>query len=130
MNRKKQMEMVQKEGLDLFVRKNKDYGDAFATYGTIGVLVRIGDKINRLNHVSKNKINLVNDETLRDTLIDLHNYAAMAIMLLDETPEVAPEQVEIGEPKAMPKSSSSTSFGHEMSSFDNLLEYGQYTEMF
>ena len=28
MNRKKQMEMVQKEGLDLFIRKNKDYGEA------------------------------------------------------------------------------------------------------
>lgn len=130
MNRKGQMEKVQKEGLDLFVRKNKDYGDAFATYGTIGVLVRIGDKINRLNHVSKNKINLVDDETLRDTLIDLHNYAAMAIMLLDEKSEVAPDQVEIGEPKLITKSDSSSSFGHEMSSFDNLLEYGQYTQMF
>lgn len=27
---------------------------------------------------------LVDDESTRDTLIDLHNYAAMAIMLLDE----------------------------------------------
>ena len=29
-------------------------------------------------------VNLVNDEGIRDTLIDLHNYAAMALMLLDE----------------------------------------------
>ena len=29
-------------------------------------------------------IQLVNDESLRDTLIDLHNYSAMAIMLLDQ----------------------------------------------
>lgn len=123
MNRTAQMEKVQKEGLELFSRKNKDYGDAFATYGTIGVLVRIGDKINRLNHISKNKINLVNDESLRDTLIDLHNYAAMAIMLLDEE---EPKKVETGEPKSMSNSNSSSSFGHEMSSFDNLLEYGQY----
>lgn len=130
MNRKAQMEKVQKEGLDLFVRKNKDYGDAFATYGTIGVLVRIGDKINRLNHVSKNKINLVDDETLRDTLIDLHNYAAMAIMLLDEREEATPDKIEIGEPKMMLKSNSTTSIGHEMSSFDDLLEYGQYTHIF
>ena len=130
MNRKRQMEKVQKEGLDLFVKKNKDYGDAFATYGTIGVLVRIGDKINRLNHVSKNKINLVDDETLRDTLIDLHNYAAMAIMLLDEKSVVAPDYVETGKPKSLEKSTSSASFGHEMSSFDNLLDYGQYTQIF
>ena len=130
MNRTAQMEKVQKEGLELFSRKNKDYGDAFATYGTIGVLVRIGDKINRLNHISKNKINLVNDESLRDTLIDLHNYAAMAIMLLDEE---EPKVIETGEPKNIllvnskkSLSSSTSSLGHEMSSFDNLIEYGQY----
>jgi hypothetical protein len=29
-------------------------------------------------------VNLVSDEGIRDTLIDLHNYAAMALMLLDE----------------------------------------------
>jgi hypothetical protein len=29
-------------------------------------------------------VNLVNEEGLRDTLIDLHNYAAMALMLVDE----------------------------------------------
>jgi hypothetical protein len=44
----------------------------------------MGDKIQRLVSVSKSKISLVNTESLRDTLIDLHNYAAMAIMLLDE----------------------------------------------
>ena len=78
------MKKVQQEGLELFMRKNKDYGDAFAEYGTIGVLVRIGDKISRLNHVTRNGINLVEEEKIRDTLIDLHNYAAMAIILLDE----------------------------------------------
>ena len=64
-------------------KKNTDYGDAFATYGPIGVIIRIGDKINRLTSVSHNKIELVQNETLRDTLIDLHNYSAMAIMLMD-----------------------------------------------
>jgi hypothetical protein len=83
-NRVEQMEQINKEGLDLFRRKNADYGDAFANYGSIGVLVRIGDKIQRMHHISKNKIVLVDDESLRDTLIDLHNYSAMAIMLLDE----------------------------------------------
>ena len=66
------------------VKKNKDYGDAFAESGPIGVLIRIGDKIKRLQNITKNNINLVSDESCRDTLIDLHNYAAMAIMLIDE----------------------------------------------
>ena len=83
-NRIEQMEKIQNEGLELFKRKNKDYGDAIAEYGVIGVLVRMGDKIKRLQNIEKNQITLVNDEKMKDTLIDLHNYAAMAIMLLDE----------------------------------------------
>ena len=75
---------IQNQGYKLFLKKNKDYGDAFAKYGTVGVLVRMGDKIARLQSISKNSVTLVDDEKLRDTLIDLHNYAAMAIMCLDE----------------------------------------------
>ena len=79
-----QMEKVQVEARELFKIKNADYGDAFATYGTVGVIVRLGDKISRLSSISKTGVTLVEDEKIRDTLIDLHNYAAMAIMLLDE----------------------------------------------
>jgi hypothetical protein len=86
-NRVEQMKLVQTEGLELFKRKNQDYGDAFAEYGVVGVLVRMGDKIKRLQSISNNKIALVDDEKMRDTLIDLHNYAGMAIMLLDEKKE-------------------------------------------
>ena len=84
MDRVSQMETVQKEGLELFKRKNNDYGDAFANYGPVGVIVRMGDKINRLMSITKTGVTMVNDEGLRDTLIDLHNYSAMAIMLMDE----------------------------------------------
>tara|TARA_Y100000816_G_C26097526_1_gene581076 strand:+ start:818 stop:1093 length:276 start_codon:yes stop_codon:yes gene_type:complete len=84
MNRTEQMINVQIEGLELFKKKNKDYGDAFAKYGVIGVLMRIEDKIQRSMSITKNGVNLVEDEKIRDTLIDLHNYAAMAIMLMDE----------------------------------------------
>tara|TARA_B100001093_G_C26635744_1_gene930838 strand:+ start:70 stop:483 length:414 start_codon:yes stop_codon:yes gene_type:complete len=82
--RVEQLKTVQAEALDLFKRKNADYGDAFAQDGTIGVLIRLGDKINRLKNISKTNITLVETESLRDTLIDLHNYSAMGIMLLDE----------------------------------------------
>lgn len=84
MNRTEQMLNIQKEGLELFKKKNADYGDAFAEFGTIGVLMRIEDKLKRGINISRSKIELVDDETIRDTLIDLHNYAAMGIMLLDE----------------------------------------------
>ena len=84
MDRVEQYKTVQKEAIELFQRKNKDYGDAFANYGPVGVIVRMGDKINRLSSVTKNQVSLVQNESIRDTLIDLHNYAAMAIMLMDE----------------------------------------------
>ena len=83
-NRIEQMQKVQKEGLQLFEKKNKDYGDAFAKYGTIGVLIRMEDKLQRSISISNSGINLINSESMRDTLLDLHNYAAMALMLMDE----------------------------------------------
>lgn len=83
-NRVEKLKVIQNEGLELFVKKNADYGDAFAKYGIIGVLMRIEDKIQRSMSITKNGVNLVNDEGMRDTLLDLHNYAAMALMLLDE----------------------------------------------
>ena len=84
LNREQQMNAVQSEALELFSKKNKDYGDAFADYGPIGVIVRMGDKIRRLQSITKSGVNFVKDESIRDTLIDLHNYAAMAVMLIDE----------------------------------------------
>jgi hypothetical protein len=82
-NRISQMKSVQLEALELFRKKNADYGDAFADYGPVGVLVRMGDKIRRSASITRNGVK-IDSERLRDTLIDLHNYSAMAIMLLDE----------------------------------------------
>ncbi len=83
-SRPEQLKTIQTEALELFTKKNKDYGDAFADYGTVGVIVRIGDKIRRMQNITKSGVNLIKDENLRDTLIDLHNYAAMAIMCMEE----------------------------------------------
>lgn len=83
-DRVEQMRKIQDEGLTLFAKKNADYGDAFAKFGVIGVLMRIEDKIQRSLSITKSGVTLVNDEGIRDTLLDLHNYAAMALLLLDE----------------------------------------------
>lgn len=83
---------IQEEALQLFTKKNTDYGDGFKNYGTIGVLVRMGDKINRAQSITNTSVNLIKTESLRDTLIDLHNYAAMAIICLDE--KTSPEKPE------------------------------------
>ena len=84
MDRVQQMQQIHANALSVFKKKNKDYGDAFANYGPIGVLVRIGDKIQRLMQVSKTGIHLVEDESLKDTLLDLHNYSALALMTMED----------------------------------------------
>ena len=84
MDRVSQMTNIQKKALDLFEKKNADYGDSFATFGVIGVLMRIEDKIQRALNITTTQIHLVEDENIKDTLLDLHNYAAMALILLEE----------------------------------------------
>jgi len=84
MDRVKQLEEIHKEALELFKRKNKDYGDAFADFGLLGILVRLNDKIKRAITITETSISLVEDEKIQDTLIDIHNYAAMGLMLAGE----------------------------------------------
>lgn len=71
----------------LYERKNHDYGDSFGeTYKKLGIVsavTRITDKVNRLQSICT-KEQKVNDESIRDTLIDLANYAIMTIIELDE----------------------------------------------
>ena len=76
---------VQDEAFELFKKKNADYGNAFEEYGTIGILIRMNDKIKRAQTITNKNVTLVDTESLRDTLIDLHNYSALAITLLDQT---------------------------------------------
>lgn len=70
-----------------FLRKNHDYGDSFhATFQEFGILasiVRMSDKWGRIKSLSKQS-RQVEDETLRDTLLDLANYAVMTVMEMDK----------------------------------------------
>ena len=79
----KEFRKIQDQGFEIFKAKNKDYGNAFEEYGTIGILIRMNDKIKRAQNISNKNITLVNDESLRDTLLDLHNYCALAIIMMD-----------------------------------------------
>ena len=56
MTRVDQMKKIQGEALELFIKKNADYGDAFAKYGVIE------DKLQRSLSITKNGVNLVADE--------------------------------------------------------------------
>ena len=74
--------------LDLYQRKQADYGDSaaktFDEWGLISFLVRMEDKMNRAISLTKKKENpKVADEKIEDTLIDLANYSIMALIELD-----------------------------------------------
>lgn len=72
----------------LYAKKNHDYGDSFhQTFleeGLAMARIRLGDKLSRFNTLTKSGGQQVNDESIRDTLIDLANYAIMTVMELDE----------------------------------------------
>lgn len=72
---------------DIYVAKNADYGDSFGELfrklGLISAVTRISDKTNRLQSLCQREA-LVKDETIRDTLLDLANYAIMTCIALDE----------------------------------------------
>lgn len=71
-----------KELNDLYKSKNQDYGDSFSIMfekrGFNYVLPRLEEKIMRIETVAE-KGNLV-DESIRDSLIDLANYAIMTVI--------------------------------------------------
>lgn len=77
-------EKVQKESLELFEKKNADYGAAFRAGGAAGTVLRLREKLERYVTVTSKSVSLVEDETIRDTLLDIVNYATMALMLYDE----------------------------------------------
>lgn len=72
----------------LYAKKNHDYGDSFhLSYLEEGMAmprIRLGDKLNRFKTLSKNlESREVQDESIRDTLLDLANYAIMTILELE-----------------------------------------------
>jgi len=78
------------EMIATLIRKQKDYGpENIARFGNIGLLIRMHDKIARLENIYAkcesdfNKavgVNAVSDETIIDTLIDIMGYSAIALM--------------------------------------------------
>ena len=88
MDKYKRHEELCKELHEIYVKKNHDYGDSFGrTYreeGMAMVRIRLGDKFSRLKTLTKNPGGQqVKDESIRDTLIDLANYAIMAVVEME-----------------------------------------------
>lgn len=78
--------VVVQELSDIYEKKNHDYGNSFSRsfvdFGPIAAVVRMSDKMERLKTLCRKEA-LVN-ESLRDTAMDLANYAIMLVMELDK----------------------------------------------
>lgn len=86
-NKVKAFETIVNEMVELYKRKNSDYGDSFGKaykeLGVISAVTRLNDKMNRLKSLTMpNAVQKVNDESIADTLIDIANYAVMTLIEL------------------------------------------------
>ena len=89
----KEFEDIQSEMFELFLRKQADYGPTNVGMGSdvvdtddkvkrslAGLSVRMNDKIQRLLNLTFNNRDPKN-ESVEDTLIDIANYAVMALIV-------------------------------------------------
>lgn len=65
-------------------KKQHDYGhENINRFGTYGVIVRLSDKVERLDNLGK--IDTPHNESKQDTLLDIVGYCVIALMLMDNT---------------------------------------------
>jgi hypothetical protein len=84
----KEVERVFTEGLMMLTKKHRDYGPKNISQSPGGPLnglrVRMWDKFARINHLIDSGATPEN-ESLRDSFLDLANYSMIALMVLDKT---------------------------------------------
>ena len=68
---------------NVYERKNADYGDSFSKtfeeFGLTSSAIRINDKTERFKKLIKQEAQ-VPDEMIKDTLLDLANYAVLTLV--------------------------------------------------
>lgn len=73
-----------------YAAKNHDYGNSFEESldecGLVASVVRLGDKMNRIKSLIKKEAQ-VKDESIKDTLLDMANYAIMTVMWMNKQNE-------------------------------------------
>lgn len=72
-----------KELFETYKAKNADYGDSFAQVREKypnAILIRLNDKLNRLETLMNGAEQQVSDESVEDTLLDLANYCIMELV--------------------------------------------------
>ena len=85
---------LQDDMLNTFIDKDSDYGDSFGKtfdkYGIVSALIRMSDKMNRLDNLASNSNQMKVDESIEDTLLDLANYAMLTYLEIHKFDEDTP----------------------------------------
>ena len=83
-----QMKDLYKGLLETWRKKNADYGNSFdkgiQKRGYVSALCRMDDKFNRIDELLSSGVQLVDDESVKDTLLDLANYCVMLVRYIKE----------------------------------------------
>lgn len=81
------MAALLKQELQTYKIKNEKYGNSFdlsvKKYGLISALTRMSDKWNRIENLILTHDNGTDDESLKDSLMDLANYCNMTALILE-----------------------------------------------
>lgn len=68
---------------NVYERKNADYGNSFGEtfeeFGLVSSAVRLNDKLKRFKRLIKQEAQ-VQDESIKDTLLDIANYAVLTLV--------------------------------------------------
>lgn len=67
----------------IYEAKNNDYGDSFTKVRNKypnSVIIRLNDKLNRLESLMSGKRQMVSKENINDTLLDMANYCIMELV--------------------------------------------------
>ena len=127
---------------NLYERKNHDYGDSFhqtfVEEGMAMARIRLVDKFSRFKTLTLNGSQQVKDESVRDTLLDLANYAIMTVMEMDLAGKNEPESddepdIAIRDPLSMVQTNDEYSvvsapycFGYQMAAQEFLEEVNEH----
>lgn len=81
-------------GLELMKAKNQDYGSVadpwynFRRHGALGIMVRLSDKLARLESFLEKGFNSCKTESVKDTVVDGINYLVLLYGFLQATGEI------------------------------------------
>lgn len=81
------------EIIKLLLAKNADYGDAWQRFGIFTPLIRINDKILRVQTLSDGRQALVADESIVQTLVDTVGYGLLALLKIKQDADIDKEIV-------------------------------------